>query len=185
MSTQEKDLAKEVVGSQGQAIVSDHVLEPEIVTKPPKAENESVVLGPERPPITEQPIERTRPIPIRPPPTFATIRNTGKGKLATQPATEAKGKTTVFIPDPTQQLQATLGIPPANEMELYQRQICAQQLGGLHPSMYNWLVFGKAPATVIPSQNPEFAVESVSDAISPNALNDVDPESTDPRHDPI
>ena len=47
-------------------------------------------------------------------------------------------------------LRRTLGAPPANQSELYERQLRAHQLGGIRPSAYNWLVFGRTPGAVIP-----------------------------------
>ena len=48
-------------------------------------------------------------------------------------------------PDPMAELQRTIWAPPVNEAELVARQLLAQQVGGLRPSRYNWLVFGRRP----------------------------------------
>ena len=119
--TAEKDLGKEKEGLPEPLSVSDHVLEPKTVIKPLVEETKSVVLGPERPPHVPLPVEHIVRSPTRPPPAFTNYLSAGKGKES------------VLTSEPMQTLQATLGIPPANEMELYQRQVCAQQLGGAPP----------------------------------------------------
>ena len=154
--------------------------ETEISTTAP---DKPVVLGPERPPaqpplITE--VEPKLPCSIRPPPSFTQITSTPKGKFAITAGQPGKGKSTVFTPDPMAQLQNTLGIPPANESELFERQLRAQQLGGLHPAMYNWLVFGKAPSPVISSTNQISQIESLSETSGSLALNEPDREGQNP-----
>ena len=49
---------------------------------------------------------------------------------------------------------ATLGNHPSDHAELYQRQLRAHGLGGLRPTMYNWLLFGRTQAQAIAGQVP-------------------------------
>ena len=101
----------------------------------------------------------------------------GKGEIATceppppyvrgflKGVEKGKGKAQITISgDAMAQLQLTLGIPPANEEELFRRQTLASQIGGLHPSLYNWLVFARNPtATISPIVIPtNVSVESVA-----------------------
>ena len=173
---------KEEEGTPGEKNTSDHPLPSEVVINPNETpESQPVVIGPERPPtIVPDAVENIHP--VGPPPAFTIITTKGKGKHAASPSLIGKGKNTVFIPDPMALLQQTIGQPPASESELFARQIAAQKLGGFHPTMYNWLVFGKAPGPVISSPIilvPNSTVESVSGAAPSHALSDLDPNTTE------
>ena len=88
----------------------------------------------------------------------------GKGKTST--TTEA------FL-----NLQRTMGKPPDTEAELFRRQVLAQSIEGLHPSLYNWLVFARSPNQEIPSQvfTGTATIESISDDLASTTEN---PEET-------
>ena len=178
-----KDLAskEEKDGSHANAVDSDQPSKTEVVINSPKLEEKPVALGPERPPDVQ--VAPTRPHQqVRPPPTFSPIAKQDK-EIEVTPTAKGKGGNAAFVPDPMAQLLSTLGARPADEHELFERRLCAQQLGGLHPSTYRWLVFGKAPIHAIASplvRSRNSAVEGVSDANSPHALNDLDPDSTGP-----
>ena len=158
--TESKDHGEENKGSSAVPDASDHPSNKEEVIIP-ALEKKPVALGPDPPPESVN-IDAATQLPTRPPPTFTTVTKTGKGEIAATPASSEKGKRVIFIPDPMAVLQNTLGIPPANQAELYERQLCAQQLGGLRPTMYNWLVFGQAPGAVIPQTVPSTTVESIA-----------------------
>ena len=82
-------------------------------------------------------------------------------------------------PDPMAELQRTIGAPSASETDLFAPQQLAQQVGGLHPSTYNWLAFGRAPSAEINSSATSLpsAIESGTDD-APDHTADRDPGPT-------
>ena len=104
---------------------------------------------------------------VRPKPTPDSVVVTNKARakrssveLADWPI-EARGP----APNLMEEMQKTPRTPPPDHAELYQRQLWAQDLGGIHPTMYNWLLFGRTPAQAIADQVPvpRPLVESVND----------------------
>ena len=73
-------------------------------------------------------------------------------------------------PDPMAELHRTIGAPPENGADLPTRQVIAQKVGGLHHSLYNWLVLGGEPSIPITTSAvaPHAAIESVTDSSSAN-----------------
>ena len=71
-------------------------------------------------------------------------------------------------PYPMAELQRTIGAPSTNETNLFARRLMDQQVGGLRPPTYNWLVFGRGPKTAIASSAPTLpaAIGSVTDDAS-------------------
>ena len=47
------------------------------------------------------------------------------------------------------ELQRTLGVAPANEAELFRRQVLAQSIERLRQAIYNLLVFARAPTQML------------------------------------
>ena len=158
----EKDLppnTSEVISEP--ANVEDHFVSEETVVTPMQQESEPIV-GPAPPPEA-----------------IATTPPRGKGypaipeffKAAFNKGMKA-GKGMAPVPSSViamQNLQSTLGIPPLNETELYQRQVWAQAIPELHPSLYNWLVFARSP-TVVPTAHVELfpnAQESIAGDAEP------------------
>ena len=78
------------------------------------------------------------------------VRQRKVGGIAITKDGPQRGKTVAYISDPMASTQRTLGVPPVDQREHYQRQVRAQQLGGFRPLMYNWLVVGgqSAPLTM-------------------------------------
>ena len=66
------------------------------------------------------------------------------------------------------ELQRPLGLAPANETELFRRQVLAQIIEGVRPATYNWLVFARAPTQMLTPNvtSSQAEIESIADDAS-------------------